>query len=110
MLNYRIRDWLELRNFFKRLGVPGPAPKFLLGNFKEMIENGMVHFDTEITKKYGKTVGYFEGTQPAILTKDVKFLKAVMIKDFPSFVNRRVSLCFYIFKLKSKLRKMNFFD
>lgn len=66
-------------------------PKFLLGNFKELVGNGLSSFDIEIFKKYGKTVGYFEGTRPVIVTKDVNFLKSVMVKDFSHFVNRRVS-------------------
>jgi cytochrome P450 len=41
-------------------------------------------------QKYGNTFGYFEGTTPIIVTRDVKFLKSFMIKDFSSYVNRRV--------------------
>ena len=52
---------------------------------------GISNYDRNIFEKYGKTLGYFEGSQPVILTKDVKFIKAVMIKDFSCFVNRRVS-------------------
>ena len=73
------------------MGLPGPSPTFLIGNFKDMISVGIANYDLNIFKKYGKTIGYFEGSQPIILTKDVKFLKAAMIKDFSSFVNRRVS-------------------
>ena len=89
-----------IRNYFKNLGIPGPTPSFLVGNFKEVLKVGIAEYDLNVFKKYGKTVGYFEGSQPVILTKDVKFIKAVMIKDFSNFVNRRVS----IFKAKALLK------
>jgi hypothetical protein len=79
-----------LKNYFKNNGVPGPAPAFLIGNFKEMMSVGIAEYDMKTFKKYGKTYGFFEGSSPVIVTKDVKFIKAVMIKDFSSFVNRRV--------------------
>ena len=88
-----------VRNYFKNLGIPGPTPSFLVGNFKEVLKVGIAEYDLNVFKKYGKTVGYFEGTQPVILTKDVKFIKAVMIKDFSNFVNRRVSIFFLKLKL-----------
>ena len=66
-------------------------PKFLLGNFKELLADGMSQYDMTNFKKYGKTVGYFEGSQPILITKDLNFMKSVMIKDFSHFVNRRVS-------------------
>ena len=83
-----------MKNYFKKLGVPGPSPKIFVGNFKEMLDNGIANYDLSIFKKYGKTVGYFEGSQPIIITRDVKFINAVLIKDFSHFVNRRVSFLF----------------
>ena len=88
----RIRNWLERKNYFKKLGIPGPTPRIIFGNMLEMSNIGIQEYDMNLLKKYGKTVGYFEGHTPVILTKDVKFIKAVMIKDFSSFVNRRVRL------------------
>jgi hypothetical protein len=43
-----------------------------------------------LVAKYGKIVGVFEGSTPVIMTTDVAFMKAVMVKDFAHFVNRRV--------------------
>jgi len=82
--------------------VPGPAPTFLIGNFKDMMSAGIADYDISTFKKYGKTYGFFEGSSPVIVTKDVKFIKAVMIKDFSSFVNRRVrSYLNILFKLEN---------
>ena len=83
-----------MKKYFNKLGVPGPSPKIFVGNFKDMLDFGIANYDLSIFKKYGKTVGYFEGSSPIIITKDVKFIKAVMIKDFSHFVNRRVSFLF----------------
>ena len=63
---------------------------------------GIVEHDMKIFQRYGKkckTVGYFEGFTPVILTKDVNFIKAVMMKDFSNFVNKRVTITF-VFQLK----------
>jgi hypothetical protein len=101
----RIRDWFELRNFFNKMGLKGPKPTFFIGNFGDLMTMGVAQYDIEVFKKYGQTVGYFEGSQPVILTKDVKFIKAVMIKDFSCFVNRRVS---FILNLNFHLKKLAF--
>ena len=94
-----------MRNYFNKLGLKGPKPTFFIGNFGDLMTTGIAQYDIDIFKKYGKTLGYFEGSQPVILTKDVKFIKAVMIKDFSCFVNRRVSLIF----LKPNEKRLNFY-
>jgi hypothetical protein len=105
----RIRDWLQQKKYFKNIGVPGPAPTFLIGNFKEMMSAGIADYDISTFKKYGRTYGFFEGSSPVIVTKDVKFIKAVMIKDFSSFVNRRVSEIF-IYIPFFHFRRLKFLD
>ena len=79
-----------MRSYFKKLGIPGPTPTFLIGNFKDLLNVGLAEYDVSTFKKYGKTFGYFEGVSPVIVTKDVKLIKAALIKDFSYFVNRRV--------------------
>ena len=86
---------MKVRKYFEKQGIPGPSPLFLVGNFISVIRKGMPYHDVEIMKKYGKTIGYFEGETPVLLTTDVKFIKSVMIKDFSHFINHRVSL--YVF-------------
>lgn len=56
----------------------------------KLLKDGFVKHDVEIMKKYGRVVGYFEGSTPIVLTTDTKLIKNVMIKDFNCFVNRRV--------------------
>ena len=85
-----VRNFLDLRKYFKRMNLPGPMPQPVLGNFGDVIKLGIQENDINLMNTYGKTLGYFEGTQPVILTTDIKLIKAFLIKDFGSFVNRRV--------------------
>jgi hypothetical protein len=65
-----------------------PLP--VVGNFHSLIKNGVVKFDVDVFKQYGKTLGYFEGSSPSLMTIDVDLIKAITIKDFHNFTNRRV--------------------
>jgi hypothetical protein len=72
------------------MGLKGPSPSFIFGDVVNLAKLGPPEYDLQMLKKHGKIMGYFEGDQPVILTSDVKFIKAVMIKDFSHFTNRRV--------------------
>nr|QUF59375.1 cytochrome p450 CYP3044B8 [Brachionus angularis] len=87
---YIIKKWFEMCNYFKRLNINGPTPLPIVGNFTGIIKYGLPYNDTRLIKKYGKIVGYFEGSEPIILTTDPKLLKLIMIKDFHNFTNRRL--------------------
>ena len=61
-----------------------------------LISKGAGPYDIELHEKYGKTFGYFEGYDPVVVTKDVDFVKTVMIKEFSTFYNHRVYYKFFI--------------
>nr|APA31878.1 cytochrome p450 01657 [Brachionus plicatilis] len=88
LLNF-LKNWLKQLSFYKKLNIPGPTPWPLTGNLHKVMKEGFAEHDIEIMKKYGRVVGYFEGSTPVVLTTDIKFIKNVMIKDFNCFVNRR---------------------
>ena len=79
-----------MKNYFKKLGIPGPTPAPVFGNIITFFSKGIYRYDTETLLKYNRTCGVFEGTTPSILTSDPKFIKEVMIKESGKFVNRRV--------------------
>lgn len=54
-------------------------------------------------KKYGRIMGYFDGTVPNLWVTDADIIKSVFVKDFDHFVNRRVEhlrqLCNILFNI-----------
>ena len=90
LITYWVKKYLEGRKYFEKMNLPGPKPWPLIGNFDGILLDGMQANDMKLVKTYGKTFGYFEGSFPVIMTTDVKFIKTYLIKDFNSFVNRRV--------------------
>jgi cytochrome P450 family 3 subfamily A len=43
-----------------------------------------------LVKQYGKVIGYFDGLVPNLWITDVDMIKAMYVKDFDHFVDRRV--------------------
>ncbi|CAG2106263.1 unnamed protein product, partial [Medioppia subpectinata] len=67
--------------FWSRLGLPNDlssrsAQPFHLSDFQSH-------------RKYGKTVGFYEGLKPCLSTIDPELIRAVLVTDFHKFANRR---------------------
>lgn len=79
------------RNFsvFSDQGIPGPKPIPFVGNLWGMWKQNLPMVDLELSKKYGKVYGKFDGTQPNLCISDPDLIKSIFVKDFDHFVNRR---------------------
>ncbi|XP_050027114.1 cytochrome P450 3A6-like [Dermacentor andersoni] len=84
--------WLMKRrdhfNFFKKCGIPGPAPNILFGNILEMYKKSPTKAYREWIDKYGDVVGYFNGYRPVVLVADLDLLRSIQVKDFQDFTDR----------------------
>ncbi|OPJ87339.1 cytochrome P450 3A21-like [Patagioenas fasciata] len=74
---------------FKKLGIPGPTPLPFVGTSLEY-RKGILEFDAECYRKYGKIWGIYDGRQPVLAVTDTQIIKTVLVKEFYStFTNRR---------------------
>ncbi|XP_033761672.1 cytochrome P450 3A8-like isoform X2 [Pecten maximus] len=78
-------------NTFKKMGIDGPKPNPVFGNFRTLFKEGVVQADMTFYKKYGRIFGTFESRHPILYIAEPKLLKEIMVKQFNSFVNRRGS-------------------
>ncbi|XP_078521135.1 cytochrome P450 3A5-like [Lissotriton helveticus] len=86
-LLYLYGTWTH--GLFKKLGIPGPKPLPFIGNFLEL-RNGILQFDMNCFKKYGKIWGTYDGTVPVLSIMDPVIIKTIMVKEcYTYFTNRR---------------------
>lgn len=84
--------WLKWNySYWKRKGVPGPEPSFIVGNTATTLTLSE-HFGivaAEWYKKYSNEpyIGYYKMFQPAILLRDPDLIKDILINDFNHFRN-----------------------
>ncbi|RDD35840.1 Cytochrome P450 3A31, partial [Trichoplax sp. H2] len=95
--------YIIILQHFDKLGIPGPKPWPILGNIPEIARLGGQHLaHMYYTKKYGKVVGLFYGTERLTLVSDYEIIKKILIKDFHLFPNRRLPIKFpfdYLYKM-----------
>ncbi|OWF50100.1 cytochrome P450 3A24-like [Mizuhopecten yessoensis] len=74
---------------FKKMGVDGPKPHLIFGNFKMLLKHGVVKTDENMYKKYGKVFGIHETYVPSLFIGDPELIKEILVKKFKSFPNRK---------------------
>nr|XP_054930960.1 cytochrome P450 3A8-like [Dermacentor andersoni] len=72
---------------FERLGVPGPKPDFLWGNWKQLKQDRIRVMDQWI-QHYGKVFGVYFGDKPFMVITDVEIIKECFIKAAKVFQDR----------------------
>ncbi|XP_042542689.1 cytochrome P450 3A9-like [Dipodomys spectabilis] len=100
--NFSIETWILLatslvllylygtypHRVFKKLGIPGPKPLPFLGTILGY-RKGIVIYDVECYKKYGKLWGLYDGRQPLLAITDPDVIKTVLVKEcYSTFTNR----------------------
>uniref|UniRef100_A0A147BN64 Putative cytochrome n=1 Tax=Ixodes ricinus TaxID=34613 RepID=A0A147BN64_IXORI len=73
--------------FFKRLGIPGPEPELLFGNWQQLRKD-RINVMEDWIQKYGKTFGYFKGAVPFFIISDVEMIKQCVVKEAQTFYDR----------------------
>ncbi|XP_025603008.2 cytochrome P450 6a2-like [Athalia rosae] len=78
--------------YWKRQGIPGPEPKLLFGNFKDIVLGKAFIGDglQQICKEYpgAPMIGVYEMRRPLLILCDLDLLQDVLIKDFSNFSER----------------------
>ena len=75
---------------WERLGVNGPkASSLLLGNFVELMAEGTFKLFRQWTEKYGKVLGFYEGSTPTLAVADPDVVREILIKQFNKFEQRQ---------------------
>src|SRR2546426_9505289 len=89
ILSLLYHDRKRRLSLLKRCGIPGPTPRFFDGNFFDFRGRSVLQKAAWL-KEYGPdTIGYYTGSSPIILTKDVELIRRIQIKDFHLFANRK---------------------
>lgn len=102
-ITYVMKNWIHQLRQYKKNNLGGPMPLPLFGNLL-MYRKGLNYCHLDLVNNYGKTFLLSEGlSSPLICTADPDFIKAVAIKDFRYFVNRRR---FQAFELVEPMNRM----
>ncbi|CAG2118654.1 unnamed protein product, partial [Medioppia subpectinata] len=74
---------------WKRLGVNGPKPIVVFGNFLHRCVRPLAVIDVGYLKKYGTIIGVYDGRNPVLLVAEPEIIKQITVKDFQAFADRR---------------------
>jgi hypothetical protein len=99
--NFSLVQYNKRKRILKNINLPGQISIhkiFDIIGFIGIISNGFTNAFIKIVKVHKIFAGIELNEKVRIYTSDPKFIKAVLIKDFSSFVNRDVlNFIFYIY-------------
>nr|XP_054929641.1 putative cytochrome P450 CYP13A10 [Dermacentor andersoni] len=79
-------------SYFEDLGVPGPKPNLIWGNFLEYYQDDRYKVIGKWLKKYGDVFGFYNGDVPFLVVNDLDFLEYVFVRKFGNFVDRGLTM------------------
>ncbi|GFU22126.1 cytochrome P450 3A1, partial [Nephila pilipes] len=79
------------RNFdyWKKKGIPSAEAVPFFGSTYSLLWKPWHEIELERYLKYGPLYGHFEGSRPLLSVADLKLVREILVKEFPSFSNRR---------------------
>ncbi|KAF8787804.1 Cytochrome P450 3A1 like protein [Argiope bruennichi] len=79
-------------DYWKKRGIPYVKPLVpVFGSSYQLLWKPSHEIDLERYRKLGPIYGQFDGNRPVLAIADLKLIREVLVKEFPSFMNRRVS-------------------
>ncbi|XP_070178605.1 cytochrome P450 3A6-like [Littorina saxatilis] len=73
---------------FAQDNVPGPKPTMVIGNLAEFANKNPLDVFVDLTKRFGKVFGYYEGMTPSIVVSDPALIEQILVKRFYQFDGR----------------------
>ncbi|CAN7994921.1 unnamed protein product, partial [Ixodes pacificus] len=77
----------QAHKLFRKNGIPGPEPKMLWGNLKQLKRNRIQVLQQWI-EEYGPVFGYFMGEKPWMVVTDLNLLRHIFVKEANIFMDR----------------------
>ncbi|XP_055939927.1 cytochrome P450 3A21-like [Argiope bruennichi] len=84
--------WYSTRNanYWKKRGIPYVKPVLpFFGSTFAFLFKPFHEIEWERYQKLGPIYGFFEGSRPLLSVADPKLIREILVKEFPSFANRR---------------------
>ncbi|XP_066264682.1 cytochrome P450 3A11-like [Branchiostoma lanceolatum] len=77
-------------SLFKKMGVPGPRPWPVIGDFFGQMKRGIWNPDhhVKMLREYGEVYGLFSGSMPVLFVSDPEMLREILVKQFHNFSRR----------------------
>ncbi|XP_078582456.1 cytochrome P450 3A11-like [Branchiostoma floridae x Branchiostoma japonicum] len=77
-------------SLFKKMGVPGPRPWPVIGDFFGQMIRGFWAPDHQVQmmRQYGEVYGVFSGSNPVLMVSDPEMLREIFVKQFHKFSRR----------------------